>query len=75
MKTDNLFYQLFQTLPEVLFEILEEPTDRAKDYQFASIEVKSISKTIDAVFTTNNKEYPIYFVEVQFQKDKEILLN
>ncbi|MEI6381409.1 MAG: Rpn family recombination-promoting nuclease/putative transposase [Cyanobacteriota bacterium ELA615] len=69
MKTDNLFYQLFQTLPEVLFELLEEPTDRARDYQFASIEVKSISKTIDAVFTTNNKEYPIYFVEVQFQKD------
>jgi len=71
MKTDNLFYQLFQTLPEVLFELLEEPTYRAKDYQFDSIEVKTISKTIDAVFTTNNKEYPIYFAEVQFQRDTD----
>ena len=71
MKTDNLFYQLFQTLPEILFELLEEPTYRAKDYQFTSIEVKTLSKTIDAVFTTNNKDYPIYFVEVQFQRDTD----
>ena len=71
MKTDNLFYLLFQTLPEVLFELLEEPTYRARDYQFSSTEVKQTTRTIDAVFTTNNKEYPIYFVEVQFQRDTD----
>jgi len=72
MKTDSLFYKLFQVLPETLFELLGESSQRARDYQFTSIEVKQTSKTIDGVFTTDNKELKIYFVEVQFQKDEDL---
>lgn len=38
MKTDTLFYHLFQTLPEVVFELagLEEPDGRS--YRFRSEE-------------------------------------
>ena len=63
MRTDNLFYQLFQILPEALFELIDQPSQRASDYQFTSVEVKELSRTIDGLFTTSNKEYPIYFVE------------
>ena len=70
MRTDNLFYQLFQILPEALFELIDQPSQRASDYQFTSVEVKELSRTIDGLFTTSNKEYPIYFVEVQFQRDE-----
>jgi len=72
MKTDNIFYQLFQTLPSVLFELLGEPVEKATGYTFKSVEVKELSKTIDGVFLPVDKSQPIYFVEVQFQKDENL---
>ncbi|HEY9706156.1 MAG TPA: Rpn family recombination-promoting nuclease/putative transposase [Allocoleopsis sp.] len=74
MKTDSIFYQLFQTLPSLLFELLDSPTERAENYEFISVELKELSKTIDGLFNPiiNNPDYPIYFVEVQFQKDNTL---
>ena len=74
MKTDHIFYQLFQTLPSLLFELLDSPTERAENYEFISAELKELSKTVDGIFnpTINNPDYPIYFVEVQFQKDSTL---
>jgi predicted transposase YdaD len=45
----------------------------AQDYQFTSIEVKELSFRLDGVFLTDEShpEHPIYFAEVQFQKDSE----
>ena len=34
MHTDTIFYQIFLTFHTLLFEILGEPTENAKDYQF-----------------------------------------
>jgi len=61
--------RLFQTLPGVLFELIGEPTEKATGYTFTSVKVKELSKTIDGVFIPEDKNQPIYFVEVQFQKD------
>ncbi len=58
MRTDNLFYQLFQILPEALFELIDQSSQRALDYQFTSAEVKELSRTIDGLFTTNNRNHP-----------------
>jgi len=69
MKTDNIFYKLFQTLPGVLFELIGEPAEKATEYTFKSVEVKELSKTIDGVFLPEDKNQPIYFIEVQFQRD------
>ncbi len=68
MRTDNIFYQIFKTLPEVLFELLEQEVPLAK-YTFSSLQLKELSRTIDGVFIPEDKNYPIYFIEVQFQKD------
>lgn len=42
MRTDTLFYQLFQTCPELLFEILGQDPALAQSYEFSSREVKQL---------------------------------
>ncbi|MFB2876229.1 Rpn family recombination-promoting nuclease/putative transposase [Floridanema aerugineum] len=72
MKTDTIFYRLFQSFPSIFFELLEQPPESANAYQFSSVEVKQLSFRIDGVFLPleNAPETPIYFAEVQFQPDK-----
>jgi predicted transposase/invertase (TIGR01784 family) len=45
----------------------------AENYQFQSIEIKELSFRIDGLFLPHeqNLQNPIYFVEVQFQKDQD----
>lgn len=40
MKTDTIFYQLFQTFPNILFELLGQPASEALEYRFDSQEIK-----------------------------------
>lgn len=72
MKTDTIFYRLFQSFPSIFFELLEQLPESANAYQFSSVEVKQLSFRIDGVFIPleNAPETPIYFAEVQFQPDK-----
>lgn len=72
MRTDTIFYQIFQTLPSTLFELIGEAIDIAGDYEFKSVELKELSFRIDGVFVPSLelRDRPIYFVEVQFQKDE-----
>ncbi|UXE63480.1 MAG: Rpn family recombination-promoting nuclease/putative transposase [Woronichinia naegeliana WA131] len=73
MKTDKIFYTLFQVFPELLFELIGSDSNFAHNYQFKSIEVKELSFRLDGVFLPdeNYPEYPLYFVEVQFQLDPD----
>jgi len=67
MHTDTIFYQIFLTFHTLLFEILGEPTENARDYKFTSVEVKEKAFRFDGIFMADSLEKPIYFVEVQFQ--------
>ncbi len=72
MKTDSLFYRIFNSAPALLFKLLgEEPR---VGYCFESVELKQTVFRIDGVFVPpkNEKNAPIYFIEVQFQKDNEL---
>ncbi|WP_218081244.1 Rpn family recombination-promoting nuclease/putative transposase [Anthocerotibacter panamensis] len=69
MKTDGLFYNIFLKLPTAFFETLGLPPETADFYTFDSVEIKALSFRIDGVFLPQMAEVPIYFVEVQFQKD------
>jgi predicted transposase/invertase (TIGR01784 family) len=71
LKTDSLFYYLFQTLPGILFELLGQPATLAQNYEFRSVELKQTAFRIDGVFLPqpNIDEQPVYIVEVQFQRD------
>lgn len=72
MKTDTIFYRLFQSFPSIFFELINQPPETADTYQFSSVEVKQLAFRIDGVFLPkSNPSSPIYFVEVQFQPDKK----
>jgi predicted transposase/invertase (TIGR01784 family) len=72
LKTDPIFYRLFQTVPSIFFELINHPPEEAEVYQFSSVEIKQTSFRIDGLFLPkeNHPELPIYFVEVQFKPDK-----
>ncbi|BBH38631.1 hypothetical protein myaer102_11350 [Microcystis viridis NIES-102] len=72
MKTDTIFYQLFQSFPSIFFELIQLPISEANNYRFDSVEVKQLSFRLDGVFLpqNNHPQTPIYFCEVQFQEDE-----
>jgi predicted transposase/invertase (TIGR01784 family) len=67
MKTDALFYQLFQTLPDLFFELAG--ITYSESYQFQAVELKQTAFRLDGIFVPQTTELPLIFVEVQFQKD------
>jgi predicted transposase/invertase (TIGR01784 family) len=73
VKTDTIFYRLFQGFPGIFFEIINQSPATANSYQFSSVEIKQLAFRIDGVFLpkANAPSLPIYFVEVQFQSDKQ----
>jgi predicted transposase/invertase (TIGR01784 family) len=66
VKTDSLFYRIFQTLPESFFDLIGQSP---QGYQFRSVEIKQTAFRVDGVFLPDTPAQPIYFVEVQFQND------
>ncbi len=74
MKTDSIFYQLFQTSPSIFFELLGQPPAEGNGYSFRSVEIKQTAFRIDGVFlpTRDAPSQTVYFVEVQFQKDQSL---
>ncbi len=73
MKTDSIFYRLFQSFPSIFFELIDHPPQEADAYQFSSVEIKQLAFRIDGVFLPGDdpQNQPIYFVEVQFQPDSK----
>jgi predicted transposase/invertase (TIGR01784 family) len=71
VKTDNLFYHIFNDLPEAFFALIGLPESEAKHYKCQSVELKQAAFRIDATFQPKDKTRPTYFVEAQFQHDKK----
>ncbi|NJK29103.1 MAG: Rpn family recombination-promoting nuclease/putative transposase [Acaryochloris sp. RU_4_1] len=71
MRTDSLFYRIFQTDPGILFELLGQSPDIAQGYDFKSVEIKQVAFRLDGVFlpTPNSPDQTVWFAEVQFQRD------
>lgn len=71
MKTDALFYFLFQRAPGLFFELIGRFPDQAQNYEFRSVELKQTAFRIDGVFFPQPDlvDQTVYFIEVQFQKD------
>jgi len=73
VKTDSLFYLLFQLAPPLFFDLIGTP-GQGQGYRFESVEVKEAAFRIDGVFLPPEgaTDQPVYFVEVQFQRDRQI---
>ncbi|MDZ8109497.1 MAG: Rpn family recombination-promoting nuclease/putative transposase [Nostoc sp. DedQUE12a] len=74
MKTDTIFYSLFQAFPSIFFELINQSPAEAIAYKFTSCEVKQLAFRLDGLFLpiTNDGEKPLYIVEVQFQPDDDL---
>lgn len=74
MKTDTIFYRLFQSFPSIFFELINRSPEEANNYEFTSREVKQLAFRIDGLFLpkTNEADKPLYLVEVQFQPDTSL---
>nr|WP_263012723.1 Rpn family recombination-promoting nuclease/putative transposase [Laspinema sp. D3b] len=70
VRTDTIFYQLFQTFPSLVFELMGEAGEKGQGYEFTSREIKELSRRFDGVLLPpeGDNERLIYFLEVQFQK-------
>ena len=68
MRTDTLFYELFQAFNSLLFELIEQPPSNAEGYKFVSVEVKEKAFRFDGVFVPDLTDKLIIFTEVQFQR-------
>ncbi len=72
MKTDSLFYRLFQEWPELVLELagLEAP---ATGYTLRAEEVKQTGFRLDGVLAPSDDQpdWPLVFIETQFQPDPD----
>ena len=73
MKTDTIFYSLFQLFPELLFDLLGEDSTQASKYEFSSREIKELTCRFDGIMIPDSSEFTdlLYFVEVQFQANED----
>jgi predicted transposase/invertase (TIGR01784 family) len=71
MKTDSLFYRVFQTLPGLFFDLIGLSNLAAEQYRFHSVELKQTALRLDGLFKPPDDapSLPLFFVEVQFQAD------
>ena len=72
MKTDSIFYRIFQYYPASFFELIRLPGITAESYEFTSIEVKQLAFRLDGLFLPKNDNQPFYLLEVQMQPDEEL---
>ncbi len=71
MRTDTIFFQLFQTFDNLLFELVGLPPEAAEGYHFTSVEIKEKAFRFDGIFVPDSLDKNLWFVEVQFQKRTE----
>jgi predicted transposase/invertase (TIGR01784 family) len=69
MRRDTIFYQLFQQMPRLLFDLISQPPENANGYIFDAVEVKETGFRLDGVFLPPDRSGIVYFCEVQFQLD------
>lgn len=74
MRRDAIFYSLFRQSPSLLFELLDNPPELARQYRFESVAVKEPKFEIDGVFLPPIAEPPgtVFFAEAQMQKDEQL---
>ncbi len=71
MKTDPLFYRLFQERPATAFELAERPMPAGCGYSLHAEELKDTAQRLDGVLIPDcdRPEVPLAFVEAQFYAD------
>jgi predicted transposase YdaD len=61
MRTDTIFFQLFQTFDSLLFELVGLPPETAEGYRFTSVEIKEKAFRFDGLFIPESLDKNIWF--------------
>jgi predicted transposase/invertase (TIGR01784 family) len=71
VKTDTLFYRLFQERPTLVFELAALPVPGNVAYSLRAEEIKETAFRLDGVLLppAGRTDLPVVFLEVQFQPD------
>ncbi len=75
MKTDKIFYTLFQIFPELLFQLLGQPTDFAQNYQFQSVEIKELAFRLDGIFLPESNTLIVYKFPHKSRQELEAMFS
>jgi len=77
MKTDSLFYRLFQNDPGLALDLAGVAVPEPERYRFGSQEVKQTAFRLDGVLEppADQPGAPLAFIEVQFQPDDGFYLR
>jgi len=77
MKTDTLFYRLFQTEPSLALDLAGLDVPGSEKYRFGSHEIKQTAFRLDGLLEppADQPDSPLVFVEVQFQPEEEFYLR
>ena len=70
MKTDTLFYELFEFDPQSFFQLVQLDID--DEYVFESMTIKTTEKRLDGFFKGKKGKGPHVFLEVQGYDDPKI---
>lgn len=70
MKTDKLFHEYFQLVPQTLFELFQ--VTPGCTYQFTSPVLKESERRMDGLLEPELPGYPRYFLELQGYQDESI---
>ncbi len=70
MKTDKLFHEYFQLVPQTLFELFQ--INPGCTYQFTSPVLKESERRMDGLLEPNTPGHPRYFLELQGYPDDSI---
>ena len=54
MRTDTIFFQLFQTFDNLLFELVGLPPEAAEGYYFTSVEIKEKASRFNGIFVPDS---------------------
>ena len=73
MQSDSLFYRIFQSSPQVFFELIGASLPQSGLYSMVSQEVKQTRFQIDGILLPHHRrsDLPIYFLEVMGYKPKQ----
>jgi predicted transposase/invertase (TIGR01784 family) len=77
MKTDSLFYRLFQADPGLALDLAGLAVPEPAAYRFCSKEIKQTAFRLDGVLEPpdGRPDWPVVFVETQFQPDEGFYLR
>jgi predicted transposase/invertase (TIGR01784 family) len=75
VRSDEIFYRVFQEAPASYFELIGAPAETAAGYKFTAEELKHAGLRLDGLFVPTRPGAPVHFVEAFTYKTQHTYSN